>query len=36
MLLTALKTQVPGIIKSFHYHVCNDGPLNLSVTPSWV
>jgi NitT/TauT family transport system substrate-binding protein len=34
--LKALESQVPGIVKTFHYQVYNDGPLNVRVTQAWV
>ncbi len=33
--LKALESEVPGIVKSFHYQVFNDGPLDVEVTQSW-
>jgi taurine transport system substrate-binding protein len=34
--LKTLESQVPGIVKTFHYQSYNDGPLNVPVTQAWV
>jgi len=34
--LAALESDVPGIVRNFHYQLYDDGPLNVDVTQAWV
>jgi ABC-type nitrate/sulfonate/bicarbonate transport system substrate-binding protein len=34
--LAALETEIPGIVRDFHYQLYNDGPLNLTQTQEWL
>jgi ABC-type nitrate/sulfonate/bicarbonate transport system substrate-binding protein len=34
--LSALESEVPGIVRTFHYQLYDDGPLNVDVTQAWI
>jgi len=34
--LAALEAEVPGIVRTFHYQLYDDGPVNVDVTQAWI